>query len=65
MQNSSVCMYREEDLEECLQRTIYGTWLRGLICVVPKHGVGDKAEQYCIRNYAVDLYSALFGSSIA
>jgi len=59
MLNLSLSMCRDKDIEECLSRIICGTWLRGLICVVPKHGVGDKAGWYCIGNFVVDWYSVL------
>ena len=41
-------------------RLIYADYLEGLINVVPHHGAGDDAEKYCIRAFAIDLYSRLF-----
>jgi len=47
---------------ECLLRIVDAAWLRGLICVVPKHGGGDRAGRYCVGNLAMDMYSSLLHS---
>jgi len=46
-------------VEDCLPRTVAGIWLRGLICVVPKNGGGDRSGRYCVGNFAIDMYSTL------
>jgi len=53
---------REKDLVECVLRTMAVVWLRGLICVVPKHGVGERPGRYCVSNLAIDQYTTLLHS---
>ena len=33
--------------------------IKGLLKVVPKHGAGDKASEYCIYGFAIDRYGEL------
>jgi len=33
--------------------------IKGLLKVVPKHGVGDKDNDYCIDGFAIDRYGEL------
>lgn len=47
----------DDDIVQCLRRTVAAEWLRALIHV-PK-GAGDKLSRYCIGNCAIDMYCAL------
>lgn len=48
----------DDDIVQCLPRTVAAEWLRALIHVVPKEGAGDKLsrESYAVRAlYLEDL----------
>ncbi|KAJ8440451.1 LOW QUALITY PROTEIN: hypothetical protein Cgig2_013610 [Carnegiea gigantea] len=49
----------EEDLKECMPKLVPGSWLRGLINVVPKAGAGDRSGKYCIDNLTMDMFNEL------
>ena len=52
-------MCRDDDIVQCLSRTVVAEWLRALIYVVPRSGAGDKSGRHCIGNFTIDMYCAL------